>query len=259
MSNYDKLEKSKGVLAFANNTETVDYEYIGQRALQLAEHYLGVPTKLITGQTAENWNNHRVDIDSNQTVQWNNFNRYQAWELSPWDETIVIDVDYLVTTNKLNILFGSAEDLVLCHNNTMLHGAPSAKPALLPVWATVFYFRKTPRTKEFFDLVGRIQRNWSYYRLLFNVMQANYRNDYAFAMAEKILSGYTTTSNTRMPFGITTANGPLKSMSINNEWLVVRAEEHADVLPRQDIHVMSKQWLQSEQFDDFINQVLDND
>jgi hypothetical protein len=56
-----------------------------------------------------------------------------------------------------------------------------------------------------------------------------------------------------MPWGITTVDAPVQQIDINQDWMVVRTEHGADILPRQDLHVQSKTWLQSASFDQFIN------
>ena len=256
MLNYKPSEKSRGVLAFANNTNEIDYVSIGGQALRLASHHLGIPTKLVTTGEVNNWRNTRNDIDTGQSILWKNHGRHMAYDLSPWDETIVIDVDYLITTSKLLTLFDSSMDLLLCHENNYFYDNSKGNAGhIMPVWATVFFFRKSNQARTYFDLVGRIQRNWSYYRLLFGITQPTFRNDFAFAMAESILFG-NESKLTKMPFSITTAEQPVTKISINADWMVVRDDQQAHILPRQDLHVMSKQWLQSTEFDKFVQEAL---
>jgi len=254
MNNFSASEKSRGILALANNTSSIDYQGIAKKTLELASHHLDIPCQVVSTPTPKHWLNHRNDTDTQQRVEWLNHNRFQVYDLSPWDETIVIDADYLVTTNKLNLLFASQSDLVFCHHNHMLHDQSFHTRGLQPIWATVFFFRKGPRAQHFFDLVGRIQKNYSYYRQIFGILQSNFRNDMAFAMAEKILYGYALPQQTRMPWGITTVDAPVQSIDINQDWMVVRTEHGADILPRQDLHVQSKAWLQSTSFDQFLQQ-----
>jgi len=252
MKNYSVSGKSKGILAFANNSPSVDYERIANKTLQLASKSLGLPVHLVMGQKQDNWRNTRYDVDQKKTVVWNNFNRYEAWALSPFEQTLVIDVDYLITTQRLLSLFDGPQDLILCHKNEMLFEPTLDVTALTPVWATVFYFCKTERTRLFFQLVGRIQRNWEYYRVLFGVTELRFRNDYAFAMAEVIIGGYNRSNTTNMPFGIVTADNAITDIQINNNWMTVRSLDNVIVLPRTDLHVMSKEWLQSNKLEKFI-------
>jgi hypothetical protein len=246
--------KSKGILAFASNTPDTDYERIGHLALDLARHHLDVPVRLIMPETPLGWNNYRMDVNNRTATVWNNHGRFSALSNSPWDETIVIDVDYLVLTDRLRSLFDSTQSLLLCHDNSFSDVKEMHTPYISPVWATVFYFKKNSWTEQYFDLVGRIQRNWDYYRMMFGVTSRSYRNDYAFAIAELVMNGYAHGPRTSMPFGITTMEKPVSSMSINDSWLVVRSDSSANIYPRQDIHVMDKHWLQSMCFEKFVQE-----
>ena len=52
-----------------------------------------------------------------------------------------------------------------------------------------FYFTKTKLNELFFRLVEYIRDNWEYYRLLYQINDKKYRNDYAFSIAIHILNG----------------------------------------------------------------------
>lgn len=254
MNNYKQSEKSRGILAFANNTQDIDYESMARKTLRLASQTLGIDYLLVDNQHVDSWANYRLDIDTGNPVVWNNHSRWQAYNLSPWDETIVIDADYLVLTDRLNLLFESPSDYLLCYNNRTLT-TPIESSSIDTVWATVFFFRKTSKSKLLFDTVQRIERNYSYYRHLFNVKERNFRNDYAFSMADLIVNGHQRDSQHQMPWGIVSVDTSIKNISINEDWIVVRSEQGADILPRTDLHVMSKTWFFTKQFDDFLEQV----
>ena len=104
--------------------------------------------------------------------------------------------------------------------------------------------------------MGRRQRNYEYYRTLYSVTETRFRNDYAFAIAEIIINGGVEAKGTRMQSGILSVDSPNPTIDINKDWLVVRNNMSADVLPRQDLHVMSKVWLQSTALDKFIEKAI---
>ena len=57
------------------------------------------------------------------------------------------------------------------------------------LWATVFYFSKASKSsKILFDLIKHIQENWNFYRLQYQIVGKNYRNDFAFSIALHIMS-----------------------------------------------------------------------
>ena len=178
-----------------------------------------------------------------------------AYELSPYDETLVIDADYLVLDDSLLKIFQVDWDYILQrHSHTFEQDFPSSMgPHSLPfVWATVFAFRKTPRAQQFFDLVDRVQLNYSYYRELFNLEQRNYRNDCAFAIADIVLNGYTVGTDT-IPGSMLTVDQLVDSIEIKDNNLIVRDHTRAYVIPRTNLHVMSKRYLQSDNFAEFID------
>jgi len=257
MTNSKKSAKSRGVVAFAANTETTDYVSIAERTLKLASKTLGLPYTLITPESQLEGNS-RYDIDTGEFVQWRNAGRYQAYELSPYDETIVIDADYLVLDDNLLKLFKCEWDYrIMKSAHALTQEFPTTMgPTSLPyVWATVFAFRRTAHAEMFFKLVKRIQDHYGYYRELFNIEQRNFRNDFAFAMADIILNGYAV-SNYGIPGPMLHVDQSINSITPLNNMLVIKDNTRAYVVPRTNLHVMSKQYLQSEQFKEFIDHEL---
>lgn len=260
MKNSEKSEKSRGIVAFAYNVDTIDYVSIATNTLTLASKQLGIPYTLITDQNFKNNDfTMRYDIDSGEFVKWRNVGRYHAYDLSPYDETLVIDVDYLIVDNNLNKIFETEWDYLLARNS---HSLTSSWPtsmgenSLPYVWATVFAFRKTKKSKIYFELIGRIQRNYAYYCALFNVDGRNYRNDYAFAIADIIINGYTIEKKS-IPGSILAVDQSIQSIDIINNHIVVKDKIKSYVLPRTNLHVMSKAYLQSSDFKLFVDQLSD--
>lgn len=255
MKNSKKLEKSRGIIAFASNTETTDYISIAQKTLKLAAKKLNLPTTLIKFDD-NNFNNSRYDIDLQKFVEWKNSNRHKAYSLSPYDETIVIDADYLILDDSLLEIFNTDWDYLLQRNSHALtteYPNNMGQNSLPYVWATVFAFRKTPKSKLFFDLVARIQQHYGYYKLLFNVQERNYRNDYAFSIADIILNGYSL-SNKSIPGSMLTIDQTIETISMKDSNIIVRDDKRSYVLPKTNMHVMSKKYLQSTNFEQFINE-----
>lgn len=256
MKKLKKSEKSRGIIAFANNNGTTDYVSIAKKSLKLAEKTLGLPTTLISLDDL-NYNNTRYDIDTEQFVEWKNYDRCLAYELSPYDETIVIDADYLILDDSLNKIFDCSWDYLLQRENlslTTTYPTKMGTTSLPYVWATVFAFRKTEKSKLFFDLILRIQNNYSYYKLLFNVDQRNFRNDYAFAMADIILNGYSVPVQ-GLAGTMITVDQVIQSITKKDNKLVIKDNTKSYVLPLTNLHVMSKLYLQSDNFLEFINEL----
>jgi len=270
MKNSNESEKSKGVLVFAFNSQKVKYTAIADRTSKLIKKNTNLPVTIVTDIDAELKFEYdqiiRVDAKSGnvrfskdqQLYEWKNFDRYRAFDLSPYDETILIDTDYLMLDNSLIKLLDQPFDYRLMYNMQTPHGLNTDEmgPASLPmVWATVVLFRKTVRARMFFELVGRIQRNYGYYRSLFAVRETNYRNDFAFSMANIILNGHALTPEQSIPWPMLTIEDNIESIDLKNKFLTVKYKHRADVISRQNLHIMDKNYLLSEQFDSFVKAV----
>jgi hypothetical protein len=257
MNNSKKSVKSRGIIAFANNTPQVDYIKIAEQTLKVAGHVLGLPYTIISDADTYT-DNTRYDIDLGEFIPWRNNDRYQVYEQSPYDETLVIDADYLVLDQNLLNVFSQPWDYLLQRHTTALtQEFPTVMgPNSLPfIWGTVFAFRKTPRAKLFFDLVGRVQNNYGYYRLLFNMQERNYRNDYAFAVADILLNGYSISATT-IPGSMISVDQVINSIQINDDQLVIKDNNRAYVVPRTNLHIMSKTYLQSDNFAQLVEQLI---
>lgn len=269
MQNSVNLEKSRGVVVFAFNSN-VDYVAIADQTSRLIEKYLKLPVTLVTDLDANpefnydhvirinsSTGNYRTDLNDQQ-VEWKNFGRYLVYELSPYTETILLDTDYVVLDDSLLKLFDTDFDYRLMHHNTTDAG-PSyeqmGETSLPFIWATVVLFRKSERARLLFNLVGRIQRNYSYYRQLYNIREGNYRNDYAFAIANIILNGYCINNYQGIPWSMYTADQKIERITLTDAQVRVYYANSATVLPYQNIHVMDKEYLQSDNFKQLVDYV----
>ena len=94
MQTSKKSEKSRGIVGFAYNTKEIDYVSIANQTLGLASRVLGLPYTLITDESIQSsFDNQRYSIDTKEFIQWRNAGRFHAYKLSPYDETLVIDVE----------------------------------------------------------------------------------------------------------------------------------------------------------------------
>ena len=268
MKNSKKLEKSKGVVLVAFNTEELNYVSIADNCARLVSQQLNLPVTLITDnnsspvfeydkviRTEYTGNNSRYDFVIKKQVRWNNFNRYKVYEYSPYDCTLLIDSDYLILDDSLLKLFDVVDDYLIIKNNLdiPLGTTNQMGNCSLPfLWATVVVFNKTQKTKLLFDFVGRVQRNWGYYRSLFNIDGAQYRNDFAFTIADILVNGNHLENKTHIPFSMLTISKQLKQLELHENLLLIREENKVIVSPLQNLHIMDKHYLQSENFKKFV-------
>lgn len=236
--------KSKGVVLFATNTDTVDYVSIAYRAERLINHYLDLPVTIV--ETSQTTANKRYNIDTGTFESWNNKGRGTAYELSPYDQTLLIDSDYLIFDNNLLKILDTLQDYTIAKQNKFIDGSQPrmmGKYSLPTLWATVIAFNKTAKSQALFDLVKRIERNYAYYWRLYNVNATNFRNDYAFSIADNMLNGYAQDKKNYLPWPIVTVNRPIQRLSLDKNRFFLETNDQGYVLPKQSLHVMSKKYL----------------
>jgi hypothetical protein len=253
MTNLNASAKSRGVVLFAFNTDTVDYELIAKRASKLITHTLNLPVTLITdvGELPTNFR----QVYAGGTV-WYNSGRYLAYKLSPYDETLLLDSDYLILDDSLLKILDAVVDYTIMTKNQNPTQSMTGNMGILSlnyVWATAIAFKKTTKSKLLFELVGRIQRNYDYYIKLYNLREHNFRNDYAFTIADNILNGYTNSSG--IPWTMLTIANPITKIEIKNNKLIVREQESAHILSRQNIHIIDKDYLLSDDYQQFVDTI----
>lgn len=258
MTNLNVSEKSKGVVIFASNTETIDYLSIANHAAQLIKHYLNLPTTIITDTI--DTNNQRYNIDTDKFELWHNLGRCRAYELSPYDQTILLDSDYFVLDDNLLKVLSTLRDYSIVRNNNYLDGTipnTMGKYSLPSLWATIVAFNKTPKSRMLFELVARIERNYSYYRKLYNINEQNYRNDYAFTIADNILNGHTQDSSNYLPWPMLSIATTIDSLRLTGNKIVVKTQNKSYVLPKQSLHIMSKAYLTSAACEQLVKDAID--
>lgn len=131
-----------------------------------------------------------------KSARWLNFGRASAYDLSPYDETLLIDADYLIQSSSLSRVWGSSADIMISKDVTTLeHKSPEMPDRWLNpfgiamYWATAVYFRKSPTAKILFDMVEHIRDQYQYYAYLYGFSPALFRNDYAFSIAVHTMNG----------------------------------------------------------------------
>lgn len=200
----------RGVVIFAYNSEAIDYQAIAAWSAGRIAQHLGLPTTLITDSVPDDTSNFedvvittaeaggtRHFADIGHTVTWFNGNRMDVCNLSPYDETLVLDADYVVCSDQLNLLFDLPQDFLApvtaydvtgtrTFDDLNSFGAHSMPMA----WATVMRFRRSLLSKSVFDMMSMVRDNWQHYRNLYGIAKSTYRNDHALSIALNVLHGH---------------------------------------------------------------------
>ena len=243
---------TRGVLLYAFNNETINYKKIAEWSSKRIEKYLGLPTTIISDLTLAKSGGRRImhpTVDK-QYSTWYNAARHTAWELSPYDQTIILDVDYIVSSDQLLKLFDSSQYFA-CHQtvvdatgrNQFSAHEKFGELQFPQTWATVCYFTRDPRTRKIFDIIKMILENYSHYANLYKFAKQPFRNDYAFSIALSILSGHRITNDYNIPWPLlnvsTDVTFNVNEDRINLNYLKQQRSQYLSILG-QDLHVLNK-------------------
>jgi len=207
---------SKGVILFAFNSPKYDYFAMAKYSAKRINHFLNLPVTLITDKESYDPDSTEFDkvflTEPDKTNKrdwglWFNKGRYKAYEYSPYDETILLDTDYMVCSDKLLKTFDIYNDFC-CHGDTEFLMQPNAPQEILSayshktLWATVVTFKKTSRAKQIFECLKMVQENYDHYANIHSFISGTYRNDYALTLALRIANGQTILDKDIIPWNL---------------------------------------------------------
>lgn len=209
---------TRGVVLFAFNSPNYDYYRMAEYTANRINHFLGLPVTVITNEksllSSSGYKFDKVittDADPTnnfRNIIWINKGRYKAYDLSPYDETLVLDSDYMVNSDKLNKVFDVMDDFA-CHDTTKyLMYTDTGEETLGPhscntLWATVIGFRKTKRVKQMFECLEMVQKNYQHYANIHGFPPEIYRNDYGLTLAHRIVNGHSYPKSDILPWSLT--------------------------------------------------------
>ena len=206
---------SKGILVHAFNNEEINYVKQACMVAERAKKYLDLPTSIITdGDVPENVFDNVIKVDTPQKYTkklYNNGNngthltfknnaRVLSYDLTPYDKTLMIDSDIIICDDTYKHCFDQNSPLLMYRNAYHLANESQhidyrefdkiSDASVDFYWATCVYFVKCKQNIIFFDLLQHIEEQWSHYRMLYQIVQQTYRNDFAFSIAVHIMNGH---------------------------------------------------------------------
>ncbi len=224
----DLSNGNNGVTFFAYNNEQIDYIRLAVLAASaVKKHMKNNQTCLITNKSSLDWStksitnkvlnkafdhiiseepDHKPNIRKFYDSPWatfecqfENWNKNDVIKLTPFDKTLMLDVDFLVNNNFLDVPFGIEEPLMLytdaitLRNERPFHLLERKlhKNGIPMLWSTAIYFDKNDEVVQlFFELWGHIKDNWDFYRYLYGFSTKIYRTDFAVSIATHVLNGF---------------------------------------------------------------------
>jgi hypothetical protein len=134
---------------------------------------------------------------SKKSASFKNDNRAGVYDLTPYDETLILDTDYVISNNLLASCFESESDFMIYKKSDDVAKIRNEKEfdtisntSVDFYWATVVYFKKTEANNIFFELVKHVEKEWNHYRRVYQITSMLFRNDFAFSIAIHIMNGF---------------------------------------------------------------------
>jgi hypothetical protein len=285
---------TKGIVVFAVNNDNVDYLLQACFVAKRAKQFLNIPVSLATVDKKyfmEKYSAYRklfdkiIPLESRigkkinykryydgafnyKILQFRNSHRCKAYEISPYDETIVIDTDYVINSKKLLKAFNDKNDFLIYKDAVDISGWRKDTEfdfindtGIEFYWATCFFFRKGKRAELFFNTLNHVVDNYDHYKLIYDVGTETFRNDHAFSIALHILNGNTNSNFAKQFPGdlyYTLDRDLFSEMEAGRNTFLVEKQGHsgeytAICTNNLDVHVMNKFSLNQRIREEFAN------
>jgi hypothetical protein len=269
---------SRGVVLVASNNSKIDYILQALYSATRIKEYLNIPVSLITETpeileqqysdrshffdkiipiTPVNDYTMRTYRDSKHgsiDLKFKNTLRSRVYDLSPYDETLVLDTDVIVSNNRYLKCFEQKHDLLMYKSCVDVNSYRNIKEfekindqGVEFYWATCMFFRKTPANLIFFNLVQHVHENYQHYRRMYYINSGIFRNDFVFSIAIHIMNGFTCGDFVKpLPGNLYYSTDRDELLNIEEEKLILLLEEKNEneksivSLNSCNVHVMNK-------------------
>ena len=258
---------TRGFLLFAHNNEQVNYGLLALWQARRIKTHLNSAVSIVTDPDTAyaldgidlNWRNSFDQVifsnaDTTQTKRYidrsltfRNVDRIAAWDLTPYDETIVMDTDIVIQGPTLNKLWGHAQDLLVCRRSTDLMGVTAEEfqrisdKSLPFVWATVVYFKKTDHARVFFEQCKLVKSQYNWYRYVYQLNTGPMRNDFVWSIALHTLGGTASGSWAQsIPWNLHHSNNEDRLLKMTQDAVRILTDQGLVLIKHQDVHIFNK-------------------
>ena len=244
---------TKGVLLFCFDTAETKYHKILERCVRLIKKNLKLDVTVVTDITTfeataplgfVNYKLIEPELGNRKSGKdWRNVDRHMAYELSPYDVTLVMDIDYLPFTDNLRQLLDTQYDFTVSKHAYDLTGRDSFDhrrwSMIDMVWATVFVFRKGKTAKRIFDTLKHVKQYYQHYVELYRIYDRSFRNDYAFAIALQQANGFVDYDT--FPLKLPTLPPDCEVVELDDTGIAWKYQDQINYTTDQDVHVLNKE------------------
>jgi len=273
---------TQGILIYAHNSRDVDYAKLAIISGGLAKKNLKKSVSLVTDNSTIKWMkesgsytlansifDNLITVDKPDTtnkrnlfdgiekssVAFLNTNRSSAYDITPYDQTLLIDSDYLVFTDELNKYWGVSESIMISSefkdaysdDRRGYHDRYISDTGVKLYWATTLMFDKNDQSQLLFEMVSYIRQHYEYYGDLYRFHPGVYRNDIAFSIAKHTINGFSLDNSVDLPPVISSIDKDIVT-SVNKDGRITicfsepnTGKYIAGSFKDIDLHIMNKQ------------------
>jgi len=245
---------TKGVLLFCFDTADVKYHMILERCVELIKKNLQLQITVVTNYDTFKQikplgfiNYKFVEPELGNTKlgkEWRNVDRHLAYELSPYDTTMVMDIDYLPFTDNLRQFLDTDYDFLIpkhAHDLTGRNTFDQRRWSMIEmVWATVFVFRKSNKAKRIFDTLKYVKQYYHYFNEMYRIYDKSFRNDYAFAIALQQANGFLDFDT--LPITLSTLPPDCEVVKISDTGIAWKYQDQINYTTDHDVHILNKEF-----------------
>jgi hypothetical protein len=207
------MNNKKGVVMIAHNNNTTNYFDMSIYTASRIKKFLDMPVTLITDIDSVDYSLTTGLIDnvilvepnesnSRNNEKWINKDRFNVFNYSPYYDTLLLDVDYLINSHSLlNVINNVTEFSCYGLSKFLLEDTPNEKMGrnnIDTAWATVIKFRKSDRARHIFNIMNMVQKHYNFYSKIYAFSPYMFRNDYALTIALKVINNHISNYNDHM-------------------------------------------------------------
>lgn len=258
MKNTKNSINDVGFLLYNIPTPSLDYTKVSTICVRHLKHYMPHIPVAVCGETVEGADIHipLKNIKSNKRTYvhksitynetWMNLTRDKSLEITPFKRTVLLDSDYIVQSNQLEILLQSKSPLLMYEKiynvkEDSIEVDYLGNTKIKLKWATVLAFDHSPVSKKLFDLWSKVLQNYRYYELLYRWRSdGTVWNDKAITIAYQQLVDYDPNSKQY----IIPWCQPFASFSCDVEHIgldkIILKDQKSQFRVYTDIHILNK-------------------
>lgn len=253
-----------GALLFAFDSE-VKYTKLAVECAKRIQNYLKIPVSLITDHEMDTdifdnqiiidktfGTNKKYWYDRRQQTSWYNQGRCSALDHTPYERTLLLDIDYMVNSGDLLPLIQSSQSF-LCHRNVQnVNGSKYISTMGVRNtqmwWATVIIFDKERFSRDVFHAWQMVEKHYTHYADLFAFSRKQFRNDYALSLALLLANGNIMPENCEIPWPLLNVEPETGTVSlVDNTWWINYSTKNIPkkvCVQNHDLHIMGKSYLE---------------